>query len=197
MARRWRDLVRAGLSPYRGGAAKAPARLCLCRPLSPAPRLPLHSVEDTIYVAPQAQGRGIGRASFGARRPCEALGFRQMIAVIGDGRPDSASVGLHKARLPHSGTIGLRLQARAMARHRPHAAGAQRRRDTAARSGQHGRARLQGARRQRLKAVTSFDQLRVLSKTRSTRASSCPRLRIRPVAATTRRRLGGASGAGP
>src|SRR5690606_12999582 len=43
-------------------------------------------VEDSIYIAPHAQGQGLGTLLLGellAR--CEALGFRQMIAVIGDG----------------------------------------------------------------------------------------------------------------
>ncbi|MEO4001145.1 N-acetyltransferase family protein [Mesorhizobium sp. CAU 1732] len=53
-------------------------------------------VENSVYVSPQAKGRGIGLALM--RRliqEVEALGFRQMIAVIGDGHPQSASVKLH------------------------------------------------------------------------------------------------------
>src|SRR5215831_11338190 len=46
------------------------------------------SVEDTIYVAPSSQRRGIGRA--------EAGGFRQMIAVIGDSA-NAGSIELHRA----------------------------------------------------------------------------------------------------
>lgn len=52
-------------------------------------------VEDSIYIAPDAQGRGIGTlllAELIAR--CEASGFRQMVAVIGD-----AAVNLPSARL--------------------------------------------------------------------------------------------------
>jgi L-amino acid N-acyltransferase YncA len=52
-------------------------------------------VEDSIYIAPDAQGRGLGTlllAELIAR--CEASGFRQMIAVIGD-----AAVNLPSARL--------------------------------------------------------------------------------------------------
>jgi phosphinothricin acetyltransferase len=54
-------------------------------------------VENSIYVAPAAQGRGIGRLLLAALvERAAALGFRQMIAVIGDGRPDSGSVRLHE-----------------------------------------------------------------------------------------------------
>ena len=52
---------------------------------------------DSIYLAPQAQGRGIGRlmlAELLAR--CQASGARQMLAVIGDSG-NQASVALHRA----------------------------------------------------------------------------------------------------
>jgi L-amino acid N-acyltransferase YncA len=54
-------------------------------------------LEDSVYVAPAAKGRGVGTAIL--RRLIEdatAQGYRQMVAVIGDGRPDSASVRLHR-----------------------------------------------------------------------------------------------------
>ncbi|MFT3722402.1 MAG: GNAT family N-acetyltransferase [Hyphomonadaceae bacterium] len=53
-------------------------------------------VEDSIYIAPEAQGRGIGKLLLGeliAR--CERQGFRQMIALIGDGDVNLASIALH------------------------------------------------------------------------------------------------------
>jgi len=55
-------------------------------------------VEDSIYIAPDAQGQGIGTLLLGellARS--EALGFRQMIAVIGDCSVNLASARLHAA----------------------------------------------------------------------------------------------------
>lgn len=56
-------------------------------------------VENSVYVAPQAKGRGVGAALLSRLiDDAAALGFRQMIAVIGDGTPDSPSVRLH-ARL--------------------------------------------------------------------------------------------------
>lgn len=64
-------------------------------------------VEDSIYVAPEAKGKGLGRLLLERLiYDCTLLGFRQMIAVIGDGRPDSASVILHeKLGFKHSGTL--------------------------------------------------------------------------------------------
>ena len=44
-----------------------------------------YSVENSLYVAPGLEGRGIGRALLEELiRRCTALGYRQMIAVIGD-----------------------------------------------------------------------------------------------------------------
>lgn len=54
-------------------------------------------VEDSIYIAPDHQGRGVGRLLLqGLVAACEALGFRQIVAVIGDGSPQSSSVLLHE-----------------------------------------------------------------------------------------------------
>ncbi len=56
-----------------------------------------YSAEDSIYVLPQAQGRGLGRAlltELAAR--AEAAGVRKLIAVIGDSA-NLASIGLHRS----------------------------------------------------------------------------------------------------
>lgn len=54
-------------------------------------------VEDSIYVAPPAKGRGVGRALLERLiKEVRQLGFRQIIAVIGDGHEASASVRLHR-----------------------------------------------------------------------------------------------------
>ena len=48
-------------------------------------------------MRPDAQGRGIGKTLLGELiRRCEALGYRQMIAVIGDSA-NAASIGLHES----------------------------------------------------------------------------------------------------
>ncbi|SEG82515.1 GNAT family N-acetyltransferase [Bosea lathyri] len=50
------------------------------------------TVENSIYVAPGAQGSGVGAALLAALiEACTMRGFRQMVAVIGDGT--GASVG--------------------------------------------------------------------------------------------------------
>lgn len=54
-------------------------------------------VEDSIYIAPEAKGAGIGKALMQALiDETTALGFRQIVAVIGDGHAESASVRLHE-----------------------------------------------------------------------------------------------------
>ncbi len=55
------------------------------------------TVENSVYVAPDAKGRGVGRALMVALvARAEAMGFRRMIAVIGDSG-NAASIGLHAA----------------------------------------------------------------------------------------------------
>lgn len=53
-------------------------------------------VEDSIYVSEQARGLGVGKALLEALiSHCEALGFRQMVAVIGGA--SEASVAVHRS----------------------------------------------------------------------------------------------------
>ena len=53
------------------------------------------AVENSIYVRPGAGGRGIGSALLAALiERCTALGYRQMIAVIGDSA-NAGSIRLH------------------------------------------------------------------------------------------------------
>jgi len=55
------------------------------------------TVEDSIYIAPDAIGRGVGRALLSALiERCSALDLRQMIAVIGDSG-NQGSIALHRA----------------------------------------------------------------------------------------------------
>ena len=55
------------------------------------------TVEDSIYVAPQAQGQGAGRLLLTTLiEECEARDFRLMVAVIGD-EESHGSIGLHRS----------------------------------------------------------------------------------------------------
>ena len=54
------------------------------------------TVEDSIYIAPSAQGQGVGRALLTELiKECEARDFRLMVAVIGD-EESKGSIGLHR-----------------------------------------------------------------------------------------------------
>ncbi len=56
-----------------------------------------YTVEDSIYVAPEAVGTGIGKVLLGSvLADCTALGLRQVIGVIGDSE-NAGSIGLHRA----------------------------------------------------------------------------------------------------
>jgi phosphinothricin acetyltransferase len=64
------------------------------------------TLENSVYVAPDAARRGFGRALLGellAR--CAAGGYRQMIAIIGDSG-NAGSIGLHSAMgFRHAGLL--------------------------------------------------------------------------------------------
>ena len=56
-----------------------------------------YTVEDSVYVAPFVVGRGVGKALLSALIVrCEALGYRQIIAVIGDSA-NQGSIALHRS----------------------------------------------------------------------------------------------------
>jgi phosphinothricin acetyltransferase len=96
MTRRREDVLAKGL-PWlvaeRGGTVLGYAYANHFRPR----RAYRFCLEDSIYLAPEAQGQGAGRvllAELLAR--CEAAGARQMLAVIGDSA-NAGSVGVHRA----------------------------------------------------------------------------------------------------
>ena len=64
------------------------------------------TVEDSIYIAPEAQGKGLGRALLAALiETSTAKGYRLMVAVIGDSR-QYGSIALHRnAGFTFCGTI--------------------------------------------------------------------------------------------
>jgi len=65
-----------------------------------------YTVEDSVYVAKEALGRNVGNALVSELiERCTALGFRQMIAVIGDSA-NHASIRLHaRFGFRHAGTL--------------------------------------------------------------------------------------------
>jgi phosphinothricin acetyltransferase len=96
MSRRYRALVDGGF-PYliaeRAGTVIGYAYAGPYR-TRPAYR---YTVEDSIYIDPAAQRRGVGRALLEELiAQSTAHGFRQMIAVIGDSA-QIASIALHRA----------------------------------------------------------------------------------------------------
>jgi L-amino acid N-acyltransferase YncA len=94
MARRLEALIAGGFpylvaeaeSEIRGYAYAGPYRA------RPAYRF---TVEDSVYIAPDAQRRGLGRLLLDRLiAESEARGYRQMIAVIGDSA-NAGSIGVH------------------------------------------------------------------------------------------------------
>lgn len=65
-----------------------------------------NTVEDSIYVAPDALGQGAGKALLLALiADCAAQGLRQMLAVIGDSA-NAGSIGVHRScGFEHTGVM--------------------------------------------------------------------------------------------
>lgn len=56
-----------------------------------------YTVEDSVYIAPDRLGQGIGKALLlRIIEACEALGLRQMVAMIGDSA-NAGSIGVHRS----------------------------------------------------------------------------------------------------
>ena len=56
-----------------------------------------YSVEDSIYMAPELQGKGLGRALLAELMArFEAVGIRKVMAIVGDSA-NTGSVGIHLA----------------------------------------------------------------------------------------------------
>jgi phosphinothricin acetyltransferase len=96
LARRYRDVIGRGL-PYLVAEYGADvAGYGYCAPYRPRSAY-RYALEDSIYIRHDMTGRGIGKLLLEqliAR--CAALGYRQIIAVIGDSA-NAASIGVHAA----------------------------------------------------------------------------------------------------
>ena len=94
MTRRFRALVDGGFPYFVGVGRRRGDRLCLCRPYRPRPAYRF-TVENSIYLQPAIHRRGIGLQLLQRLiAECEARGYRQMIAVIGDSA-NAGSIGVH------------------------------------------------------------------------------------------------------
>ena len=96
MARRWRAVTEQGMPHLVLRDAQTVWGYAYAQPFRPRQAY-RHTLEDSIYLPPEAVGRGLGRALLAeliAR--AERLGARQMVAVIGDSA-NHGSIGLHRA----------------------------------------------------------------------------------------------------
>jgi phosphinothricin acetyltransferase len=96
MAHRMQTLLDGGYPYFVAETDGALAGYAYAGPYRPRPAYRF-SVEDSIYIDPSAQRRGIGRVLLEHLiAECERRGFRQMVAVIGDSA-QTASIELHRA----------------------------------------------------------------------------------------------------
>lgn len=97
LARRWQTVTDANL-PFLTAALDGDiAGYAYCTPWKTRPAY-RHTVEDSIYVAPEAVGRGIGARLLDALlTECSNAGVREVIAVIVDA-DSAASLALHRNR---------------------------------------------------------------------------------------------------
>ena len=105
LLRRFREVTGSGL-PYvvaEYGAAIAGYGYCTLYRTRSAYR---HTLEDSVYVRHDMLGRRVGTALLAELiRRCESLGYRQLIAVIGDSA-NAGSIGLHASQgFLRSGTL--------------------------------------------------------------------------------------------
>jgi phosphinothricin acetyltransferase len=96
MARRWQAVIAQGMPHLVLRQGDQIMGYAYCQPFRP--RLAYrHTLEDSIYLHPQAMGQGRGRALLAElMAQAERAGGRQMVAVIGDSA-NQGSIGLHKA----------------------------------------------------------------------------------------------------
>lgn len=95
MTRRFEGLMAGGFPYFVADDGGTMAGYAYAGPYRPRPAYRF-TVENSVYLTPHAQRRGIGfsllRALIAA---CEAKGHRQMIAVIGDSA-NAGSIGVHR-----------------------------------------------------------------------------------------------------
>ena len=96
LGRRFRDVTGRGLPYLAAEYGGEIAGYGYCAPYR-ARSAYRYALEDSIYIRQDMTGRGIGKRLLEELvRRCEGLGYRQVIAVIGDSA-NSASIGVHEA----------------------------------------------------------------------------------------------------
>lgn len=95
MAARRADVLAKGLPWLVVEDSGRVAGYAYCQWFKPRPAY-RYSAEDSIYLHPEAAGRGLGKALLTALiGKAEAAGVRKLIAVIGDSA-NAASIGVHR-----------------------------------------------------------------------------------------------------
>jgi L-amino acid N-acyltransferase YncA len=96
LGRRWHDVTGRGLPYIVAETDGVIAGYGYCAPYRPRSAY-RYTLEDSIYVRHDMTGRGVGRRLLEELiRRSEALGYRQIIAVIGDSA-NAGSIGVHAA----------------------------------------------------------------------------------------------------
>lgn len=96
MAERRADVLAKGLPYLVAADGKKVLGFAYCNWFKPRPAYRF-SAEDSIYMAPDAQGRGLGRALLTElAAQAEKAGVRKLIAVIGDSA-NTGSVAVHRS----------------------------------------------------------------------------------------------------
>jgi phosphinothricin acetyltransferase len=92
--RRYDEVVKRGLPWLAADFGGVLAGYAYCTPYRSRSAY-RHALEDSVYVRHGSEGRGVGAALLDALiQRCEALGYRQLVAVIGDSA-NAASINLH------------------------------------------------------------------------------------------------------
>lgn len=97
MTRRWQSRIAAGYPHIVAVADGAIAGFCYAGRFRTRPAYRF-LVEDSIFVAADARGAGVGHALLlELIKLCEARGYRQMLALIAGSNENPASVRLHES----------------------------------------------------------------------------------------------------
>ena len=96
LERRFRDVTERGLPYLIAEIGGTVAGYGYCAPYR-ARSAYRYALEDSVYVRHDMVGRGVGKALLDELiRRCADLGYRQIVAVIGDSA-NAASIGVHAA----------------------------------------------------------------------------------------------------